>query len=49
MGWVVLVNGLSLGVVKGIINVLWHFSQNQTKKIHNSYENTKDPKQPKQF
>ena len=28
MGWVVVVNGLSLGVVKGIINVLWHFSQN---------------------
>ena len=25
-----------------------HFSQNQNKKIHNSYGNTKDPKQPKQ-
>ena len=25
------------------------FLQNQNKKIHNLYENTKDPEQPKQF
>ena len=29
-------------------NYQWHFSQNQNKKFHNSYENTKDPEQPKQ-
>ena len=25
------------------------FSQNQNKKFHNLFQNTKDPKQPKQF
>ena len=30
------------------INYQWHFSQNWNKKFHNSYGNTKDPKQPKQ-
>ena len=31
-----------------LIKLQWHFSQNQNKKFHNSYGNTKDPKQPKQ-
>ena len=29
-------------------NYQWLFAQNQNKKIHNSYGNTKDPEQPKQ-
>ena len=30
------------------IKYQWHFSQNQNKKFHNTYGNTKDPEQPKQ-
>ena len=29
------------------INYQWHLLQNQNKKIHNSYGNTKGPEQPK--
>ena len=30
--------------VQSLSNYQWHFSQNQDKKFHNSYGNTKDPK-----
>ena len=33
---------------KSLSNYQWHFSQNQNKKFHNLYGNTKDPEQPKQ-
>ena len=34
--------------MRSLSNYQWHFSQNQNKKFHNSYGNTKDPEQPKQ-
>ena len=33
--------------VRPLSNYQWHFLQNQNKKFHNSYGNTKDPEQPK--
>ena len=37
----------STGSVQSLLNHQWHFSQNQNKKFHNSYGNTKDPEKPK--
>ena len=37
----------STNSMRSLSNYQWHFSQNQNKKFHNSYRNTKDPEQPK--
>ena len=34
--------------MQSLSNYQWHLSQNQNKKFHNLYGNTKDPEQPKQ-
>ena len=34
----------STDLMKSLSNYQWHFSQNNIKKFHNSYGNTKDPK-----
>jgi len=33
--------------MQSLSNYQWYFSQNQNKKFHNSYGNTKDPEKPK--
>ena len=38
----------SINLMQSLSNYQWHYSQNQNKKLHNSYGNTKNPKQPKQ-
>ena len=36
-------------LMQSLSNYKWHFSQNQNKKFHNSYGNTKDPKSQSSF
>ena len=38
----------STGSIQPLSSYQWHFSQNQNKKNHNFYGNTKDPEKPKQ-